>query len=217
MQYHAQKCQKDFPVAAEIIQKSTYMDDSMDSTLSDENAIELYKQLSRLLTKAGMHARKWLSNSSTLLSSIPQNDRKAEVDLDRGQLPSAKTLGVWWVADRDEFTYKENAPDDSMVYTKRNFLKKISSLFDPIGFIAPFTIRAKILLQDMWTTGLEWDEELTESLTISARAWFNELTDLKQLQIPRCLYQDKRASETISLHIFVDASENAYRDVLLGT
>ena len=133
----------------------------MDSTLSDENAIELYKQLSRLLTKAGMHARKWLSNSSTLLSVIPQNDRKAEVDLDRGQLPSAKTLGVWWVADRDEFTYKENALDDSMVYTKRNFLKKISSLFDPIGFIAPFTIRAKILLQDMWTTGLEWDEELT--------------------------------------------------------
>ena len=167
--------------------------------LSDENAIELYKQLSRLLTKAGMHARKWLSNSSTLLSVIPQNDRKAEVDLDRDQLPSAKTLGVWWVADRDEFTYKENAPDDSMVYTKRNFLKKIATLFDPIGFITPFTIRAKILLQDMWTTGLEWDEELTKSLTISAHAWFNALTDLKQLQIPRCLFQDKRASETISL------------------
>ena len=28
---------------------SVYMDDSMDSTQSEENAIELYKQLSRLL------------------------------------------------------------------------------------------------------------------------------------------------------------------------
>ena len=28
-----------------------------------------------------MHARKWLSNSSTLLSVIPQNDRKAEIKL----------------------------------------------------------------------------------------------------------------------------------------
>ena len=83
---------------------------------------------------------------------------------------------MWWVADKDEFTCKENALDDSMVYTKRNFLKKIATFFDPISFIAPFTIRAKILLQDMWTTGLEWDEELTESLTISAREWFNELT-----------------------------------------
>ena len=77
------------------VSKTTYMDDSMHSTLSEESSIELYKRLSRLLTKAGMHARKWLSNSSTLLSVIPQNDRKAEVDLDRDQLPSAKTLGVW--------------------------------------------------------------------------------------------------------------------------
>ena len=69
-----------------------------------KKAIELYKQLSSLLAKAGMHARKWLSNSSFLLSVIYQNDRKAEIDLDRNQLPSAKTFGVWWVADRDEFT-----------------------------------------------------------------------------------------------------------------
>ena len=102
------------------------------------------------------------------------------------------------------------------MYTKRNFLKKIATLFNPIGFIAPFTIRAKILLQDMWTTGpgLAWAEELTELLTISACAWFNELTDLKLLQIPRCLFQDERASETISMHIFVDASENAYGAVV---
>ena len=73
-------------------------------------------------------------------------DRKAEVDIDRDQLPCAKTLGVWWLADKDVFTFKENAPESSMVYTKRNFLKKIATLFDPIGFLAPFTIRAKILL-----------------------------------------------------------------------
>ena len=41
LQYHTQKCQKDCPVAAEVVQKSTYMGDSMDSTLSEENAIEL--------------------------------------------------------------------------------------------------------------------------------------------------------------------------------
>ena len=143
LQQHAQRYQTRFPLAVETVQKSTYMDDSMDSTLSEENAIELYQQLSLLLTKASMHARKWLSNSSTVLSVIPSKDRKAEVDLDRDQLPCAKTLGVWWLADTDVFTFKENAPDDSMVYTKRNFLRKIATLFDPIGFLAPFTIRAK--------------------------------------------------------------------------
>ena len=76
------------------------------------------------------------------------------------------------------------------MYTKQNFLKKIATLFDPIGFLAPFTNRAKMLLQDMWTAGLEWNDELSETLEISAHAWFKGLSDLQQLQIPRCL-QDK--------------------------
>ena len=161
-----------------------------------------------------MHARKWLSNSAKVLSEIPVEDRKAEVDIDRDQLPCAKTLGVWWLADKNVFTFKENAPESSMVYTKRNFLKKIATLFNLIGFPAPFTTRAKILLQDMWTAGLEWNEELTEPLIKGARAWFEELSDLKQIQIPRCLCGKTEDSDTISLHSFVDASENAYGAVV---
>ena len=45
-----------------------------------------------------------------------------------------------------------------MKYSNRNFLKKIATLFDPIGLLAPFTIRAKMLLQNMRTAGLDWDE-----------------------------------------------------------
>ena len=41
-----------------------------------------------------MHARKWLSNSEQVLEKIPEDDRAAEVDLDKGNLPSMKTLGV---------------------------------------------------------------------------------------------------------------------------
>lgn len=187
-------------MGAETILKSTYMDDSMDSVLNNEMGIELYKQLSQLLSNAGMHARKWLSNSSSVLAQIPLHDRKAEVDLDREQIPCAKTLGVWWHADSDVFAFKENPPENTMIYTKRNFLKKITTLFDPIVFLAPFTIRAKMLLQDMWTVGLEWDEELTEPLINSARAWFSELGDLKQLKISRCLGEQTESSDIMSLH-----------------
>ena len=49
-----------------------------------------------------------------------------------------------------------------MKYMKRNFLKKIATLFEPIGLLAPLTIRAKMLLQDMWTAGLDWDEEMND-------------------------------------------------------
>ncbi|MEW8119969.1 MAG: A17 family peptidase, partial [Candidatus Thiodiazotropha sp.] len=214
MQQHAKKFENDYPLGTETIKKSTYMDDSMDSVLSEDQGIELYKQLSLLLSKAGMHARKWLSNSLRVIAQIPTQDRKAEVDLDHNELPSAKTLGVWWLAQEDVFTFKENAPDGNTVFTKRKFLKKIATLFDPLGLLAPYTIRAKILLQEMWTAGLEWDDELPEALTHAARSWFSELRDLKQLQIPRCLGETERTSDTMSLHTFVDASQDAYGAVV---
>ena len=116
-----------------------------------------------------MHARKWLSNSIEVLKEIPIADRKSEVDLDDEQLPSAKTLGVWWIAEQDMFTFEGNTPEEGMKYTKRNFLKRIATLFDPIGLLAPFIIRAKMLLQDMWTAVLTWDENMDEELTNSAR------------------------------------------------
>ena len=186
----------------------------MDSVLSEDQGIELYKQLSLLLSKAGMHDRKWLSNSMKIITQIPVQDRKAEVDLDHNELPSAKTLGVWWLAQEDVFTFKENAPGGNTVFTKCKFLKKIAILFDTLGLLAPYTIRAKLLLQEMWTAGLEWDDELPEALTHAERSWFSELKNLKQLQIPRCLGQKERTSDTMSLHTFVDASQDAYGAVV---
>ena len=187
LQQQAKQHHRDFPMAAETVLKLTYMDDSMDSVLNEEQAIALYKELSVLLTKAGMRAQKWLSNSPNVMQQIPLRELKSEADLDTEHLPSAKTLGVWWVADQDVFTFKENAPEDSMKYMKRNFLNKIATLFDPIGLLMSFTIRAKMLLQDMWTAGLDWDEEMNESLNTTVCAWFTQLHDLKQLQIPKCL------------------------------
>ena len=170
LQHHAKKYKPDFPLAAETIDKSTYMDDYMDSVQSEIQGTQLYHQLSALLMKAGMDARKWLSNSSKVLGKIPLEDRKAEVDLDRSQLPCAKTLGVWWRADTDVFTFKEKVPEEDTTYTKRIFLKEIATLYDPIGFLAPYTIPAKMLLQDMSTADIDWDDQLTELLSISARA-----------------------------------------------
>ena len=94
-------------------------------TLPLEECVKLYEEPSALWGSAGMHARKWLSNSEQVLEKIPEEDRAAEVDLDKGNLPS---------------------------------MSKIAMLFDPMVFLAPYVIRAKILLQEMWTSGLDWDD-----------------------------------------------------------
>ncbi|XP_022789237.1 uncharacterized protein LOC111328948 [Stylophora pistillata] len=149
-------------MAAETILESTYMGDNMDSTSDDQTGIELYKQLSELWGRAGMHARKWLSNSPKVLEEIPVDDRASEADLDQGHLPSVKTLGILWLAEEGMFTYTAHPPGKEFQLTKRSFLKGIATLFDPLGFLAPYIVRAKIILQEMRTTGVEWDEPMKE-------------------------------------------------------
>ena len=99
--HHAKNYEKDYPKATETILQCTYMDDSMDSVLTDEQGVDLYEQLSELWSKAGMHTHKWLSNSPVVLSKIPLQDRVNKMNLDEESLPSVKTLGVMWIAAED--------------------------------------------------------------------------------------------------------------------
>ena len=208
-QEHARQREKDFPKAAETVLESTYMDDSMDSAVNEVECIELYRELSALWQSAGMHARKWLSNSKEVLMQIPEEDRAVEVDLDNGNLPAIKSLGILWVAEEDHFTYKVNPPDENYLLTKRNFLRKIATLFDHMGFLNPYVIRAKILLQEMWTSGLDWDDLLDENHAKRANRWFAELQQLAGISVPRCLQLEKRVIAT-TIHTFTDASGEAY-------
>ena len=208
-QEHARNREENFPKATETVLESTYMDDSMDSAVNEEECLQLYRELSTLWESAGMHARKWLSNSKKVLMQIPEEDRAIEVDLDNGNLPVIKTLGILWVAEKDIFTYRVNPPDENYLLTKRNFLRKIATLFDPMGFLNPYIIRAKILLQEMWTSGLEWDDFLDDSQARKAKRWFLELQQLGEISVPRCLQLEKEVVTT-TIHTFTDASGEAY-------
>ena len=131
---HAQKHKDELPLAAEAVSKSTYMDDRMDSMIDDSQGIKLYKQLDELRSKAGMHARKSVSNSSQVLEKIPIKDKASEVDINKDPLPTVKTMGITWLPEEDLFTFKANAPEENFQLTKRNFLRRIATLFDPVGF-----------------------------------------------------------------------------------
>ena len=211
-QKHARENKEQYPRAAETILESTCMDDSMDSSPSEKECIKLHEELLALWGSAGMHARKWLSNSEQVLKKIPEEERAAEVDLDKGNLLSMRTLGVLWSAKEDVFTYRVNPPDEKFQLTMRNFLRKIAMQFDPMGFLAPNVIRAKILLQEMWASGLDWDDPLDLSQARQAKKWFEELTELSDVRVPRCLQLTSHV-ETVTLHTFTDASTDAYGSV----
>ena len=73
------------------------------------------------------------------------------------------------------------------VLTKRKFLSKISTLFDPLEFLTPFVVRANILMQEVWISGIDWDDQLPENISDKATKWFAELQNLANIRIGRCL------------------------------
>ena len=48
------------------------------------------------------------------------------------------------------------------IVTKHKFLKIMASLYDPLGFVTPFTVKGKMLLQEMWLINADWDDCLPE-------------------------------------------------------
>ena len=86
---------------------------------------------------------------------------------------------------------------------------------EELGFLAPFIIRAKVLLQNLWAAGLDWDDPLAETLVCRSRNWFEELPELAQISIPRCLQPLKdEIAISLCLQTFVDASQDAYGSVV---
>ena len=88
-----------------------------------------------------------------------------------------------------------------------------AGMFDPLGFLSSYVVRARILLQEMWAAGVEWDDPLGSDLQSKVDNWFHELGGLPALCIPRCLEAMPDVKST-SLHTFVDASEEAYGAVV---
>ena len=122
-------------------------------------------------------------------------------------MPTIKTLGVLWKSKEDVFTFQLAAPtyDDNL--TKRKVISLMSKIFDPLQILAPYTICAKILMQQLWLRG--WDDSLPTNLAELWKTWLEHLPELASLQLPCCYSRKGRTVVMGTIHTFVDASEQA--------
>ncbi|XP_055585519.1 uncharacterized protein LOC129738360 [Uranotaenia lowii] len=102
--------------------------------------------------------------------------------------------------------------DGSQRPTKRQVSGCVMSFFDPHGHLAPFTIHGKLIIQDLWRENCGWDEVISDQIAAKWERWIKALPEVEALKIPRCYFSfvSPQDRESIQLHIFSDASENAY-------
>ena len=87
-------------------------------------------------------------------------------------------------------------------------LKKTATLLDPLGFLSPFVVKAKLLMQQTWLQALEWDEVLPPEQKEQWKSWLRKL--LEEIKVPRGLKNGSKQVTSVSLHTFTDASQKAY-------
>lgn len=87
----------------------------------------------------------------------------------------------------------------------------VSSMYDPLGFLAPVTFPAKHLLQELCRLNLSWDEDIPNTHAQSWKPWLQGLETLADFNITRSFKAKKFGKvELAQLHYFCDASEVGY-------
>ncbi|KAL6421197.1 hypothetical protein ACFW04_013750 [Cataglyphis niger] len=98
-------------------------------------------------------------------------------------------------------------------YPKWSVLSLTVRLFDPLSWLAPTVIRAKILFQSTWLRGSNWDTPLDEADAQQWSMFQRDLPRLKEIRVERRV-PICDANAKVELHGFADASERAYAAVV---
>ena len=124
--------------AAEFIRKDFYVDDGLKSVATVSEATSLIENTKSICARGGMRLHKFISNSKEVIAKIAPDDRAKgvkDLDLHNDVLPIERALGVQWCVESDTFQFRIVLQDKPL--TRRGILSTISSVYDPLGFLAP--------------------------------------------------------------------------------
>eukprot|EP00117_Sycon_ciliatum_P021255 scpid12026/ scgid6192/ len=170
------------------LRESLYVDDCVASASTPQEADEFRAQSVHSLSTVGMDLRKWRMST----------DEAAE---------ESKVLGCTWTV-TDELCFPVGKTDDvKLPWTKRTLLKAVASIYDPLGFVSPYSLQGKILMQELWKLASGWDQPLSAESASIAIKWWQDRHLLPSLCFPRWLGD---RSDAPAVHLFCDASELGY-------
>ncbi|XP_031634739.1 uncharacterized protein LOC116348029 [Contarinia nasturtii] len=209
----ADEAKSQFPLASESIKKDFYVDDCQSGSYSTSSAKALQTELNALFSSAHMTLRKWAANDQAALEGIPPENRAISPSLTLKFDESIKTLGMRWTpaTDKIHFTIDLSRFNQNDKVTKRQLLSDASKLYDPHGILSPITIKAKIMMQELFKSHTDWDSLAHEEIQVEWKVYREELGIIKNIKIDRWFQSTPYSS--IFLHGFCDASERAYAAV----
>ncbi|XP_062541842.1 uncharacterized protein LOC134209834 [Armigeres subalbatus] len=214
--WNAREFAGQFPAAAKAIVENHYVDDYFDSSDTIEEAVALAKDVRYVHSKGGFELRNWVSNSREFLEAMGERKENQCVrfgeDKESG---SERVLGIVWSPANDEFSFSTKLREDLVPFLSGEQLptkRIVMSFFDPLGLLSVFTFYGKLLIQDLWRSGCEWDQQIGDEEAEKWYQWIRRLPEVEEVRIPRYYFCGGRSLDyaSLQLHTFVDASQDAY-------
>ena len=198
--------------AADFLRNDFYVDDGLKSVPLVDEAVKLIASVKQMCSRGGFRLHKFVSNSKEVIRRIPEQDRAdgvKELDLDLDSLPLERALGVHWCVEFDCFQFTIVLQDKPC--TRRGILSTVSSIFDPLGFVAPLLLDGKSILQELCRREVGWDDPIPDEVKVKWERWRSDLLEVQHITIPRC-YKPDNFGRVVNaqLHHFSDASVKGY-------
>ena len=130
------------------VEQCFYVNNCLQSLPSPEEAKQLIDKLRALLSSGGFDLRQWMSNEPSVVNHLPKEARSNCIELSLAEdksSPTESALGLCWHIQTDCLGYKHR-PVSYRVLTLRNVYKVMASQYDPLGYILPYTTRAKVIV-----------------------------------------------------------------------
>ena len=100
-----------------------------------------------------------MSNSETINESLPEDDRLKSLMIQTSDgKRSKRVLDLYWNTETDVFYFTICMPRKSR--TKRGMLATMNLMFDPLGFVTPMKVKAKLIYRSLCQKDLDWDKPL---------------------------------------------------------
>ena len=187
---------------ATSLQRDIYVDNVVTGVQNLSEAKNLYTDAKALFANASMNLREWSSNSKKFSQFLAEEDRAS------GAI--CKVLGILWNCDSDTLTVSTTVGAKmKKVYTKREVLQVMASIFDPLGYFSPTVLMAKLFIQGLWKEKCEWDTTLSDEKLQKWELILESLECIPQHSIARNIILPDDSVE-FTLLCFSDASSKAY-------
>ena len=156
---------------------SLYVDDSV---WSEQFLQELFKRkdlYTMLFKKCGMNFRDWTSNNKQAreLFAIAEN---------REPVIEETVLGLKWNVETDLLKINSDHLQERIskrLKTKRDLWKIVPSIYDPVGLLAPYVLRGRMIVSEACKHVKSWDGRLPQSFIDKTLAWSKEFPQIENL------------------------------------